>query len=214
MARQPAQVAHQAPRSWVIAATDRALNDPRRLGDVIDAIERLPLPVFAVDRYERIRWLNIAARSLVGENTGLPFARVVAPESLPSVRDEFVKKLLGTASSSEYSAHLLRPDGTRIQVEISSVPIVDDGRIVGVFGAARADDREIPATAKSFTELTPRQAQVLELLARGCSTAQVAERLGIANETVRNHVRGALRRLGAHSRLEAILAAKGDRLIS
>jgi hypothetical protein len=38
----------------VIAATDRAFNDPRRLGDVIDAIERLPLPVFAVDRYERI----------------------------------------------------------------------------------------------------------------------------------------------------------------
>jgi PAS domain S-box-containing protein len=97
--------------------------------------------VFAVDRYERIRWLNIAARNLVGENTGWPFARVVAPESLPSVRDEFVKKLLGTASSSEYSAHLVRPDGTRIPVEISSVPIVDDGQIVGVFGAARADDR-------------------------------------------------------------------------
>jgi DNA-binding NarL/FixJ family response regulator len=139
---------------------------------------------------------------------------VVAPESLPSVRDEFVKKLVGSAASSEYTADLLRSDGTRTLVEISSVPILDDGQIVGVFGAARADDLQIPARAKSFTTLTPRQTQVLQLLARGCSTAQVAERLGIANETVRNHVRGALRRLGAHSRLEAILAAKGDRLIS
>jgi DNA-binding CsgD family transcriptional regulator len=129
------------------------------------------------------------------------------------VRAEFVKKLLGSASESEYAAHLLHPDGTRVVVEISSVPIVDDGRIVGVFGAALAEDEEMPAIADASAGLTPRQIEVLQLLSRGCSTVQVAQRLGIAHETVRNHVRGALRRLGVHSRLEAILAAKRDHLI-
>jgi DNA-binding NarL/FixJ family response regulator len=129
------------------------------------------------------------------------------------VRAEFVKKLLGTASESEYAAHLLQRDGTRVVVEISSVPLVDDGRIVGVFGIARTEDEEMPATTNALAGLTPRQIQVLQLLAQGCSTAQVAQRLGIAHETVRNHVRGVFRRLGVHSRLEAILAAKRDHLI-
>jgi hypothetical protein len=149
-----------------IAARAQASSDPRNFGDVVDALDRLPLPIFAVDRRERIRWLNIAARALVGDRTGAPFARVVAPESLPVVRAEFVKKLLGTASESEYAAHLLHPDGTRVLVEISSVPIVDAGRIVGVFGAARTEDVEMPSSAPASAGLTPRQVQVLQLLAR------------------------------------------------
>lgn len=144
-----------------IAATAPASNDPRGLGDVVDALDRLPLPIFAVYRRERIRWLNIAARDVVGETTGFPFTRVVAPESLPFVRAEFVKKLLGTTRASEYSAYLLHPDGTWVSVEISSVPIVDDGRIVGVFGAARVEDERMPAAAPSSVKLTPRQTQVL-----------------------------------------------------
>ena len=48
---------------------------------------------------------------------------------------------------------------------------------------------------------------VLRHLAQGHSTAVIAEKLGIATETVRNHVRAIIARLGAHTRLEAVMRA-------
>jgi DNA-binding NarL/FixJ family response regulator len=56
-------------------------------------------------------------------------------------------------------------------------------------------------------QLTPRQAEVLELLERGRTTKQIAAELHLSPETVRNHVKHLLRRVGAHSRLEAIAIA-------
>jgi two-component system nitrate/nitrite response regulator NarP len=53
--------------------------------------------------------------------------------------------------------------------------------------------------------LTPRQLEVLRLLAEGLETQQIASRLGVAEETARNHIRALLRASGAHSRLEVVL---------
>jgi len=58
--------------------------------------------------------------------------------------------------------------------------------------------------------LTPRQAEILQLLERGRSTTQIAEELHLSRETVRNHVRHLLHALGASSRLEAVAVARGD----
>jgi NarL family two-component system response regulator LiaR len=55
--------------------------------------------------------------------------------------------------------------------------------------------------------LTPREAEVLELLQRGRSNAEVANELSLGIETVRTHVRNILRKLGVSSRKE--LAAFG-----
>jgi len=46
---------------------------------------------------------------------------------------------------------------------------------------------------------------VLRLLAEGLETPEIAKRLGVAEETARNHIRALLRATGAHSRLEAVL---------
>lgn len=48
--------------------------------------------------------------------------------------------------------------------------------------------------------LTPREAEVLELLQRGRSNAEVANELSLGIETVRTHVRNILRKLGVSSR--------------
>jgi DNA-binding CsgD family transcriptional regulator len=61
--------------------------------------------------------------------------------------------------------------------------------------------------------LTPRQAEVLHLLAGGASTAQIQETLQLSRETVRNHISHLLRALGAHSRLEAVAMARRSGLI-
>ena len=55
--------------------------------------------------------------------------------------------------------------------------------------------------------LTPRQTEILALIANGESTKEIAQMLHISEETVRNHVRHALRRLRAHSRAEAVAVA-------
>jgi len=53
-------------------------------------------------------------------------------------------------------------------------------------------------------ELSHREVEVLQELALGRSTAEVATAMGIAGNTVRNHVQKVLMKLGAHSRVEAV----------
>jgi len=55
--------------------------------------------------------------------------------------------------------------------------------------------------------LTARELEVLQLLAEGASTAQASDQLGISSATFRAHVQAILRKLGAHSRLEAVAEA-------
>lgn len=55
--------------------------------------------------------------------------------------------------------------------------------------------------------LTERESQVLELLAQGLPTSEIAGTLIISQSTVRNHVQNILGKLGVHSRLEAIAHA-------
>ena len=65
----------------------------------------------------------------------------------------------------------------------------------------------------SMGPLTPREREVLELLAEGISNRAIAERLVLSVNTVRNHVQSVLSKLGAHSKLEAVTAAVRDGLI-
>jgi DNA-binding NarL/FixJ family response regulator len=61
---------------------------------------------------------------------------------------------------------------------------------------------EMPGAAER-ARLTPRQTEVLELVAEGLSNKQVAQRLSIQEQTVKNHVQRILRALGVHRRGEA-----------
>ena len=61
--------------------------------------------------------------------------------------------------------------------------------------------------------LTRREQEVLASLARGERPRQIAEKLGVSQATVRNHVGHILAKLGVHSRLEAVLYASQHHLI-
>ena len=160
-----------------------------------------------------IRWLNRASREIIGDRAGEPFAAVLEPGSVPTAKQAFAQKIVGDIPSTEYEVTLRAVDGTLVRAEVSTVVVRDDESIAGVFGLATIDTEAPTRTADSQVELTPRQAQVLHLLARGCSTEQMAEELGIAQDTVRNHVREILHRLGVHSRLEAVIEAHERRLV-
>jgi DNA-binding CsgD family transcriptional regulator len=49
---------------------------------------------------------------------------------------------------------------------------------------------------------------MLELIASGLSTSEIASRLTLSTETVRNHLRSVFRELHVHTRLEAIVVAQ------
>lgn len=55
--------------------------------------------------------------------------------------------------------------------------------------------------------ITPRQVAALRLLAEGASPEEIAESLGIRPITIRNHIQAAMDRLGARTRLEAVILA-------
>ena len=61
--------------------------------------------------------------------------------------------------------------------------------------------------------LTPREAEVLELLQNGSTNAQIAHRLSIGVETVRTHARNIYRKLGIGSRRELARLARQDPLV-
>jgi DNA-binding NarL/FixJ family response regulator len=68
----------------------------------------------------------------------------------------------------------------------------------------REQDRE---TLRAVESLTPRELEVLGLLAEGLSDKEIAERLYVGSGTVRNHVVSVFNKLGVHSRLQALLFA-------
>src|SRR5262249_52276852 len=145
--------------------------------------------------------------AMVGDQRGVQFAQLVAPESRSVVKDAFASKVVGTRDATTYDAVLLKKDGSRVKVEISSVVV--DGAAGGarVFGAVTVEDDPTSVRPGAAPELTPRQAAVLGYLARGCSTDDMAAAMGISTATVRNHVRGLMQRLDVHSRLEAVTTA-------
>lgn len=74
--------------------------------------------------------------------------------------------------------------------------------------------RTSPSSGKDRAELTPRELEVLALLGEGVGTRDMAARLQVSPNTIRNHVRAVLGKLGAGSRLEAVTIARRMDLIA
>ena len=173
--------------------------------DFEDVLEHINVPSYLIDAKGIIKWVNPAARRLVGDVAGRQFTSVVAPEDTRRARELFARKIVGGTSVTDAGVIIVDKRGGRVGVEITSVPLVRGEHVVGVFGQV-SDIIEEPH-AHPELGLTPRQAEVLELLERGLSTKEIAEELQLSTETVRNHVRHLLRAVGAHSRLEAVAIA-------
>lgn len=63
-------------------------------------------------------------------------------------------------------------------------------------------------------KLSARQAEIMLLLAQGCSNVQIAEKLAVSDATVRSHVHQLLNRLGVRTRAQAVAVAYEAGLIS
>jgi PAS domain S-box-containing protein len=180
-------------------------------GEVEAALHDVSVPSYAIDSSGVVRWLNAAARELVGDCRGRQFTSVVAPEDTRRARESFTRKIFGKERATDAGVVLVDSSGERVQVEISSVPLREGHKIVGVFGVVA--NRERKPIGAPHPHLTTRQNQILHLLAHGLSTAQIAAELHLSIETVRNHIRRLLRALDAHSRVEALAIAHREGIL-
>lgn len=167
------------------------------------------VPSYIIDRSGAIAWLNPAAERVVGDVRGKRFTDVVSPDDRGRAKETFARKIVGKEKVTDAEVELVGPDGRMVSVEVSSVPLREGHQIVGVFGLLSRPPSP-PTSPRDHAKLTPRQREILRMLAHGSSTQQIAQELHLSRETVRNHVRGILQALDVHSRVEAVAAARAE----
>jgi DNA-binding CsgD family transcriptional regulator len=211
MRRGPAERGQTAQAPSHAAMENDPFNALSLLAEVetalIGALDLVPMPVWITDSRGRLCWSNRAAVTEFGTDDGIHFSRFVSAERVNEARELFARKITGAVDSNVQTTVLIGRDGP-VDAEMVSVPLSRDNAIAAVLFMARiVPTREVERTAIPRPRLTPRQHDVLKLLTDGLTTDQIAERLSIAPDTARNHIRMLLTELGVHSRLSAVVTA-------
>lgn len=114
-------------------------------------------------------------------------------------------------SPTPYSIHIIRQVDVRKKFEIlvrdfvSTETQLPANQVANLLSASRSPIKE--------ADLTTRELEILRLLAKGATTTSLANQLHVSRTTINNHIQHILRKLDAHSRLEAIRRAEHAGLI-
>jgi PAS domain S-box-containing protein len=193
-------------------------NGDQRLTDGFDALggfaailQRVDVPCAFADDDGVFVWVNDAFVGTFGDVRGRAVTEMISPESRVEVEQLLADRLDGE-QVAEYVVDALLPDGRRVRTEFSWVRV--DSSLFGaaIFGTSVPRGRV--TTPHSRLHLTPRQCEVLHLLAVGCTTDQIAGKLHVSIHTVRNHIRQLLQSLRVHSRLEAVAKARREGILA
>jgi len=114
--------------------------------------------------------------------------------------------LESSSSTKSYTLHIVRPTDVQKRLELAVKDFV-----LAETSLPEENVREMLATKRSPTvtvDLTNRETEVLRLLASGNTTERIADELGISRTTANNHIQHIMKKLSAHSRLEAIRRAE------
>jgi PAS domain S-box-containing protein len=169
-------------------------------------------PMVVADDSRRFVAANAAACELIGvapdQIERMAVDDITAPEDrsrVPELWDSFLRD-----GSQTGPYRLVRPDGGRVDVEFSATANVLPGRHLSIFVTAPA--AVTPAEADDPGVLTPREREVLGLIAMGNTSAEIGAALGISAKTVSAHTANILGKLGAKTRAQAIALAiqRGD----
>jgi DNA-binding CsgD family transcriptional regulator len=179
---------------------------------------------------ERVTFLAVVPIVVRDDVRGLLYAGTRSREPLSeAVLESLVAEARKVAGEMEIRDEVDRRVDLRLAREHAGAATAELQRLRDAVGELRAIARETsdPATRSRMesllagvgrrtaggVELTARQLDVISLVAAGHRNAAIAERLGLAPETVKSYLRGAMARLGARSRHEAVVAARRHGLL-
>ena len=108
---------------------------------------------------------------------------------------------------------IVAANGEALDLEYSAAANVMPGRTLSIMLPSDPEEDPPAGPARERPALTPREREVLALVARGLTTDDIAGELVISAETVRSHVRNALAALGARTRAHAISVALAHDLL-
>ena len=183
------------------------------IGEVdVSFVDSLVIPATVHDLHGRFVHVNAAAERASGRSNawwlGRHFTEPLLPEARKVVEAQF-RRAVELGEPTDFETEFLDAQGRLRGVRLQHLPLGSLGTIVGVLILAFDVSQPIPKPSVIQREpLTPRQTQILDLIASGASTAEIATQLAVSTDTVRNHVRSLMQKLQAHTRLEAIAAAR------
>lgn len=105
------------------------------------------------------------------------------------------------------------PTGVRlVAITGGGSPGASAGRRVA--GAAAGGSHPSPQPNQCLEELTPREHQVLRMVARGLSNAEIASELVVSRATIKSHVASVLLKLGLRDRVQTVVLAYESGVVS
>lgn len=130
------------------------------------------------------------------------------------------QQIVATRTSVETAAATPEADALRVRMTEAYTQLrqlarsVDDAEVAATIRRITDGLREADSdAARRVVELTSREQDVLGLAALGYSNARIAESLGIGVYTAKGYMKDAMRKLGATSRLEAVVIARRSGLL-
>ncbi|MFI2203049.1 LuxR C-terminal-related transcriptional regulator [Streptomyces sp. NPDC020192] len=169
----------------------------------------LAVPVVVRRRVRGVLYGALRSAQPLGDRTlGAAMAVARDVEQALVVRDE-VRELLAAArpepADTEHGAVWEQVREAHAALRALAPRITDPGLRAELLAACGLLTAARPTAGAS---LAPRELDVLSWVAAGATNAAVADRLGLRPETVKGYLRSAMRKLGAHTRGEAVTAAR------
>jgi len=181
---------------------DAAVDEVVSFDDVVRLNAEAPYRLFLID-FQMPGMSAAALKQFAAANPSVPIAVISGTANAADVRATiqagargFIPKT-ATGPHLMHALQLLLAGGTSIPADV----------------LVEGDSATLPsgASAPWLAQLTSRERDVLKAVARGLSNKEVGRELGLAEVTIKLHLRGIFRKIGARSRAEAaVIATKAN----
>ena len=173
-----------------------------RAVDALAFLRRVPVDVLLTD----VRMPGMDGLALLSR------VRVEHPRTAVIVLTSFDDDEAMLAALSQSAHGFLLKDSAPEEIVRAVLAAADGGTTISPTTASRLVAHHLrPARASARPDLTGAEQEVLALLCEGYSNAEIADRLVVAESTVKTHVSHLMRKYGAASRLKLVVAVHRER---